>query len=487
MKKMIRFMVPSPVLILSIAGVLLGPIRGNPIEFPDADKQTAQFPQGEIIEQVICPANPDQSYALYLPSTYDPQVSWPIIYAFDPAARGRVPVKRFSIAAEKYGYILVGSNNSRNGPWAANFTAARAMWADTRERLHIDTTRVYATGFSGGARVACEVAYKPQYHIAGVIAHGAGFRQGHGPTHETPFIFYGLVGNEDFNFLELRDLARILDDFNIPNRLTVFDGPHDWADDTICMEAVEWLELQAMQTGTREKNEDFLDLLFEKTLNQAEEHEKSGRSQLAYRGYLEVSEDFRGLRDIGQAETKATQLAASKEVSRYQRRERKRREKEERELQSVGQNFAAIIDPAQRRDAINTIIRTASRFQESGKKKYDPAEAQMRARIRNYIVSLAWNDGLAYLERKYYPEAVAVLEMWCIIQPDQPAPFYHLAGAYAVTREKEKALTALETAIDNGFDDLRHIERNPYLFSLQREEAYQQMIMKLEAAQPPGK
>jgi hypothetical protein len=43
---------------------------------------------GVITPKIICIAKPDQSYAVYLPSNYSADRKWPILYAFDPAARG---------------------------------------------------------------------------------------------------------------------------------------------------------------------------------------------------------------------------------------------------------------------------------------------------------------------------------------------------------------------------------------------------------------
>src|ERR1044072_7311856 len=80
--------------------------------------QTNSIPRGQIVERVEALNDPSQSYALYLPSNYTPNRKWPVLYAVDPGARGRVPVERFKEAAEKYGWIVLGSNNSRNGPLA---------------------------------------------------------------------------------------------------------------------------------------------------------------------------------------------------------------------------------------------------------------------------------------------------------------------------------------------------------------------------------
>src|SRR6266850_1077717 len=93
--------------------------------------QTNPIPRGKVIEKVVCAANPAQRYALYLPSNYTPVRAWPILYAFDPGARGSIPVNRFQEAAEKYGWIIAGSNNSRNGPMQPSREAFEAMWDDT--------------------------------------------------------------------------------------------------------------------------------------------------------------------------------------------------------------------------------------------------------------------------------------------------------------------------------------------------------------------
>ena len=71
-------------------------------------------PRGRVIEAVKCAADPSQSYALYLPSTYSPDRAWPVLMGFHPGARGRAIVEKYRAAAEQYGYVVAGSNNSRN-------------------------------------------------------------------------------------------------------------------------------------------------------------------------------------------------------------------------------------------------------------------------------------------------------------------------------------------------------------------------------------
>ena len=82
-----------------------------------AQQPGQNFQTGIVLPDVHSIAQPEQTYALYLPSNYSAEHSWPIVYAFDPGARGNNPVELMRAGAQKYGYIIVGSNNSRNGAW----------------------------------------------------------------------------------------------------------------------------------------------------------------------------------------------------------------------------------------------------------------------------------------------------------------------------------------------------------------------------------
>src|SRR6267142_6690756 len=95
-------------------------ISGPRPAFPVAAQNLVK---GEINERVVSKTDPAQSYALYLPANYMPDKKWPILYCFDPEARGIVPVKRYQSAAEKYGWIVAGSNNSQNGPFQLSLDA----------------------------------------------------------------------------------------------------------------------------------------------------------------------------------------------------------------------------------------------------------------------------------------------------------------------------------------------------------------------------
>jgi pimeloyl-ACP methyl ester carboxylesterase len=206
------------------------------------------FPHGQIIDPVKCAADQSQTYALYLPSNYSANRPWKLILAFDPRGQGRQGLEHLQAAAEKYGYIVAGSNNSRNGPPQISLTAAQAMWTDVEKRFSINPKRIYTAGLSGGARIAMKVAFDSD-RISGVIASSAGFPPGHRRS-DLRFVVFGTAGTEDFNYLEMRQLDQEL---SSPHRVVIFEGGHSWLPSTLAIQAVEWLELQAAHPGSNEQ------------------------------------------------------------------------------------------------------------------------------------------------------------------------------------------------------------------------------------------
>src|ERR1043166_2619617 len=174
---------------------------------------------GTVHASVTVAADPTNSYALYLPSAYSPAKRWPLLLVFDPFARGEVSVKLFHEAAEKYGFIVVGSNNSRN--FQDPSAAIRTLWTDVKERYTIDPRRIYTAGLSGGARVASTVALACRNCIAGVIANSAGLPNGAtlpGPEVSDWFL---AAGTTDFNYPEQLHLKESFDAHKVVSRFVV--------------------------------------------------------------------------------------------------------------------------------------------------------------------------------------------------------------------------------------------------------------------------
>ena len=120
--------------------------------------QADGYPLGQVIESVPVREQAGESFALYLPAAFKSDEASPVVFVFDPVGNGPNGLQGFLEAAETYGYILVCSNNSRNGPYDRNFEIAGRLFDQVLTEFAIDPDRIYTSGFSGGSRLASAIA-----------------------------------------------------------------------------------------------------------------------------------------------------------------------------------------------------------------------------------------------------------------------------------------------------------------------------------------
>ena len=264
-----------------------------------------ELPRGEIVGDVQCQRDASQRYALYLPSYFDASRSWPVILTFDGSGRGREGVERYRAAAEKYGYVVAGSNNSRNGPWNVGLDAAAAMTADIKGRFPIDSRRVYTAGMSGGARVAIMVAQNSSA-VAGVLASSAGYSTAFHKSERFPF--FGSAGTEDFNYREMQVVDRLM---TSPHRVEIFEGGHTWLPVEMATSGVEWMEIQAIKNGLRPRDETLVGELFSKRMARAN-GQPDNLSRM--RELKQIAADFETLRDVSKVSESAAVLERALDV-----------------------------------------------------------------------------------------------------------------------------------------------------------------------------
>ena len=255
--------------------------------------------RGEILADVQCQRDATQHYALYLPTSFDSSRQWPVILTFDGSSRGREGVERYRAAGEKYGYIVAGSNNSHNGPWELGLNAAAAMSADIKQRFSVDSRRFYTAGMSGGARVAIMIAQTTP-DIAGVFASSAGYSTAFHKSERFPL--FGSAGTEDFNYHEMRLIDTLM---TSPHRVEVFEGGHTWLPVTMATSGVEWMEIQAIKTGLRSRDDTVIADLFSTRMARATA-QPDGLAKM--RALKNVAVDFDGLRDVAEVVTSAAAL-----------------------------------------------------------------------------------------------------------------------------------------------------------------------------------
>jgi dienelactone hydrolase len=421
---------------------------------------------GMVIPRETCTSHPDQTYALYLPSHYTPDKKWPIVYAFDPAARGNMPVELMKDAAERYGYIVAGSNNSRNGPWKVEIDAAQAVSDDTRTHLSIDERRVYFAGFSGGARVASQIARLCKC-AAGALLNGAGFAINTSPSHDVVFTVFTAVGNLDFNYPEVTRLNETLENAGFPHFLRTFDGPHQWAPAPVMDEAFAWFRLIGMKQHREPRDDNFIAQQQSAALARAHALEQSGELYSAWREYRQFASTFDELTDVTQFRQAAASLANQKAVREGGKREKQEFAEQDSLTNDISAGLAALRQLSTNlADSLNDTRQKIIKLRDGAAHEKHPEKVRVLRRAIAGVLVEAIEAGNDRLDAKDVTLAKDYFQLATEADPDSLWALNSLATARALGNDRKGAFETLRQA--------RSKTKDPVAFSawLQQEPAF---------------
>jgi hypothetical protein len=410
---------------------------------------------GKVAAKVICAANPQQSYALYLPSTYSPTKRWPIVYVFDPGARGTAAVEVIRAAAEQSGYIVAASNNSRNGAEAVSSQAANSMWQDTAQRFSIDEHRRYFAGMSGGARMATALAISCNGCVAGVVANAAGFPQGRKPSNALKFAYFAAVGNADFNFLEFVDLRRDLDASGMPHRIRIFQGRHGWAPPEVWEQALRWMDLQATRSGFLNHDHEWIQESFGEAMQRGKQLLEQQDFLEAFREFSFAVRDFSGLTDVSFAQKQLQALSGDKRFKNAQKQELSAAEEQRRVTGEPAEEIQDLADgklPPEQLMALRGVFTNLLKRTQASQHS-DNRQALIARRALSGLVVQALETGQFAVDRKQYDAALHLFDLAASGSENPAWTHYCRARVYAITADKKHMLTELREASVGGFHD----------------------------------
>jgi tetratricopeptide (TPR) repeat protein len=450
---------------------------------PASQAPGLEIQTGVVLPHEVCAKQPDQSYALYLPTVYTPTKRWPTIYVFDPLARGNVPLEFMKDAAERYGFIVVGSNNSRNGAWKIEFDAAQAMSDDTHTRLSIDDRRIYFSGFSGGARVASRIARLCKC-AAGVMLNGAGFPVGEPPTRDSVFAVFAAVGDLDFNYPEVTRLDQSLDALGFPHALRYFEGPHRWAPEEVMDEAFAWFRIMAMKQGREPRNPDFIAGQKKAAAARAHAFEQAGDSYSAMREYRKSMAAFDGIADISDFQQQAAALAPQKAVREAAKRQAKEIDEQRALVSEISFGLSAV-----GRTSTNTAdVRTDTNrrivdLRERAAHEKRPDQVRVLQRAVADVFAQAIESGISRIEGedKDYTTAKDYFQLALAMRPDSAWAFSHLATACALSGDRKGALDALRRAKETTPDPetfASWLQSEPAFEKLRDDQRFRDLLQK---------
>ncbi|MCK4835176.1 MAG: hypothetical protein KAT17_00980 [Candidatus Aminicenantes bacterium] len=443
------------------------------------------FETGKIINRVLTLSDPAQSYALYLPSAYTPDQNWPLLFCFDPGARSEIPLNLFKNVAEKHGYMVVCSNNLKNGPWPPVFKALKATWVDVLNRFSIDFNRIYTAGFSGGARAAAAFPHITGAKVTAIIACGAGLPPAVKAAQIKPAFYHGIVGVEDYNYKEFVRLGRELKEAGVDSVIEVINNGHSWPPENICSQAIEAAEIRAMKKGLREKDIDLVEMVFNQTLERARQLETTLNIYFAAKYCMSRQRLFRNLIDTGPIDEKIMQLKATRDFNKFQREEEKRNRTELEYIQRFLGVFTRIKNYEQKRVDLRKISSQLDlhNLVREAAKKQNKFQSAMAKRLIDELVSKGNSEGHYYLKKHDFTRAVIFFETAAKAKKTGIRAFYNLACTYSLQNRKKEAIENLKIAIKNllegGHKDFSFLEKDKDLAFIRDEKEFQNLLKQL--------
>ena len=212
--------------------------------FSIANQSPPQTPPGLLDNY----ASDQQSYQRFVPKDYRSDKAWPVVLHISAGKRG-TGWNVWKSVCQRHGILFVGPHNAGNdcpGPRRARIVLDALD--DVRRNYHIDPDRTYLCGFSGGGRVACQLAFALPELFGGVVPLCAA-----GELRTEPWLRQRVIdrlsvafvtGERDFNRGEVeRFRGPMLSDVGVRTKVWVVPGlGHRPPGPPILEDVFQWLE-----------------------------------------------------------------------------------------------------------------------------------------------------------------------------------------------------------------------------------------------------
>ena len=229
-----------------------------------------------------------ESYAIFVPSDFEVEKNWPVLFVTDMEGRGKRVISMFKEAAENQGYVLIGSNNLHDSTSIANnILKVSRLLENVNKLIPVDRQRIYAAGFSSGARFA---SLLPSFikDVKGVVSIGAPIPNYELLTSRNAFHFIGIVGNQDYNYPDMVAERSTLKRLKFPNQLWVFEGGSQWPPKSYIEKSLKAITLNAMAKGNLAKDTGYIERNYKLELEQIDEFQNNNDLFDAYNHMSEV-------------------------------------------------------------------------------------------------------------------------------------------------------------------------------------------------------
>lgn len=439
--------------------------------------QEISLKKGVVVDSIQVNDSIPETYAVYLPSNFSMDKTWPVIFVLDPDGRGRTAAQLFRQAAEEQGYIVAASNNIRDeDSLLNNLKVSTRLLNGVFNYFPIDRNRIYTAGLAEGARAASAL---PTIFgtIQGVMAVGDVWINPEFAKQDNSYSFIGLAGYKDHIMYTLEESVRFFNRNKIPASLYKFNGSEEWPSADVVSNALGEFTLQAMAKGYMEEDPALVETLYRNEMETAETLRRTLEFYKAYQLLEQMEQKYAPFDKKDELKEKQKNLRRSR-VFKTQRREYRRAKEDEQFLKAEYFDFFNLDVVTANFENLgwwSQQLKELREFQEGE----DQAKREMAHRLEGFLQSLAENTVTQLNnENASIDQLIFTNILRTIYEPKNPEGYMSIISLSASDGDYGTALLYLEDLLKTGYDDLEALYDIPGTLDLKLSPEFNALVKK---------
>lgn len=233
------------------------------------------------------------------------------------------------------------------------------------------------------------------------------------------------------------------------------------------MEALNWMDIQAMASGNLPRDNSRITATLEETLARARAFESTNDLLAAFHEYQSAARDFGGLADVSNAKARVAELEKSKAVKAAERWEASELEAQQRIVRDPSSQMQKLSNGTLDADGFSQLLAAISKLK--NKTTGSSPDRLVLGRALTELVVRAYDSGQSCMQKKDYESALAFFRLAAEGSNNSAFAHYQRARVYAMSSRKKEMLTELRLALSGGFHDSSALDGDE--FRPYREEA----------------
>lgn len=440
--------------------------------------QELTLKKGVVVDGVKVSDSIPYSFSLFLPSTFNVNKKWPVLFIVDYNSREKQVARLLANSAEKNGYILAASNNLNDTlSISKNILAFSKTFNAVAGMLPVDENQIYTLGFNRGGRLASTI---PAFisNIDGVLSYNSTVGNVDIINVKKPYHYIGIASSYNFNYTSMLATKEMLNKLKVPNQLLIEDSADEWPSLVTVNRALTIFKLSAMAKGNVTMDSLFVNKHYNTTLSAINELVKANKLKKAKHLVDESITVYKPFKNIEVLKDKSNELRKNKIYKSLKRAENNVWFKE----QNLKNDFGYYIEEDVYTYNFNNLGWWAHQVEEIQKFKNSTNQEQQKMghRLQGYLNALTddYTDSTLAEENVDFDSLSFLYMLKTIVAPKNYEPYLKIISLSAKNNDFGTSLFYLEELLKNGYTDADKLYNLDSTTLLKLTPEYNQLIEK---------